>query len=136
MRINRQYYRNVLGSVVIVVAGLAVAFKILNPVSAVSENYFVPVMSILCAFFCLLGVVGLVVRFNTIKFRRKFIYSFFAVANFLVGGLSIFFAIRYKTEGLLALAIYIFSFLVGIILLADIFFGKRNSKFEQEVLIY
>ncbi len=63
-------------------------------------------------------------------------FAFSAVANFCVGGISLFFALHYKTAGALSLFIYGVSFLVGSLMLADIFFGKRSpKKQENEMLI-
>ncbi|HVM89512.1 MAG TPA: hypothetical protein VMT76_15095 [Puia sp.] len=123
-------------SLLIVIVGLIIIYKIANPLGPVSENYFVLVMVILSGFFGFLGAIALLLRFGSGKYRRKFMYSFFAVANFCIGILSVLYAIKYKTGGILALLVYVFSLLIGCVMLADIFFGKRNSKFEQEMLIY
>jgi drug/metabolite transporter (DMT)-like permease len=136
LKLNKIYYRNLLKSLVIIVVGLVILMKEALPIGAVSDNYFVLVMGILSGFFGSLGIIGLLMRLDKLKFRRKFFYSFFGVANFCIGGLSIFYAIRHKTAGPLALAVYIFSFVVGLVIIADIFFGKRPpKKYETEVLI-
>ncbi len=63
-------------------------------------------------------------------------FSFLGVSNFCIGALSLFFTVQHRTAGVLAIFIYVISFLIGIIILADIFFGKRApSKYEREVLI-
>ena len=117
-----------------VIAGLAFVFKEAYPLGPVSDNYFILVMLILSAFFGFLGVIALIMRFNNIRFRRKFAFSLFGVANFCIGGLSILYSILHPQTWLTILT-YVFSFLAGIAILADIFFGKRNpSKFEREVL--
>ncbi|HLK28882.1 MAG TPA: hypothetical protein VKT28_09880 [Puia sp.] len=136
MKLNKIYYRNLVKSLVIVVVGLGIVMKEVYPIGLVSDNYFVLVMVILSGFFAFLGAMGLLMRFNKVKFRRKFMYSFLGVANICVGCLALFFGITHKTAGVLAIVIYVSSLLVGIVIIADIFFGKRApSKFEREVLI-
>jgi hypothetical protein len=95
------------------------------------------IMLILSGFFGLLGVIALFVRYDKgPKFRRKFVYCFFGVANVAIGMLSIPFAIlRSANVGILSILVYLLGFLIGVAILIDIFFGKRNPKQEREFLI-
>ncbi len=136
LKLNKIYYKNLLSSLAIVIIGFGIIIKEVYPIGAVSDNYFVLVMVVLAAFFGFFGIIALFMRFDKVRFRRKFVYSFFGVINFCIGFLSIPFAIMRKTAGVLAVAIYVFSFLIGVIILTDIFFGKREPKnYEREVLI-
>jgi hypothetical protein len=105
------------------------------PNGPVSDNFFILVMVVLAAFFGFLGIITLFMRYDKgPKFRRKFFYCLFGVANVAIGVLSIPFSILHNA-GILSILIYILGFLVGAAILIDIFFGKRPVRGEREVLI-
>ena len=136
MKLNRIYYKHLFKSLVLVIIGLGILIKEVYPSGAVSDNYFILMMVILASFFGFLGVIVLFVRFDKgPKFRRRFVFCFFGVANVCIGIISIPFSILRKA-GILSMMIYVGAFLVGAAILIDIFFGKRNpKKYEREVLI-
>ena len=136
LRLNKTYRRHLIKSFLIVIIGMVLIVKGIYPDMAISDNYFVLLMAILSAFLAFFGIVVFYIRMGKIKFRRKFMYSFSGVANFCIGGISIFFALLYKTAGTLSMVVYAISFLVGVVMLADVFFGKRSPrKYENEMLI-
>lgn len=135
MKLNRTYYKHLWKSIVLVSIGIIFTLVETYPNGSVSDNFFILVMVILSAFFGLLGVVVLFVRYDKgVKFRRKFVYCLFGVANMAIGMLSIPFAIL-RSAGILSILVYVLGFLIGAAILIDIFFGKRNPKQEREFLI-
>jgi len=135
LKLNRTYYKHLWKSIVLVSIGIIFTLVETYPNGSVSDNFFILVMVILSAFFGLLGVVVLFVRYDKgVKFRRKFVYCLFGVANMAIGMLSIPFAIL-RSAGILSILVYVLGFLIGAAILIDIFFGKRNPKQEREFLI-
>jgi low temperature requirement protein LtrA len=137
LKLNRIYYKHLWKSIILVAVGLGFIIKEEYPNGTVSDNFFILIMVVLSAFFGFPGIITLFMRYNKgQKFRRKFIYCFFGVANVAIGILSILFSILHgASAGILSIVIYIASFLVGVAILIDIFFGKRAPKQEREVLI-
>jgi len=137
LKLNRIYYKHLWRSIVLVAIGIGFVLYQAYPNGSVSDIFFMLIMLILSGFFGLLGVIALFVRYDKgVKFRRKFVYSFFGVANLGIGILSIPFAIlRRANVGILSILVFVLGFLIGTAILTDIFFGKRNPKQEREFLI-
>jgi hypothetical protein len=137
VKLNRIYYKHLWKSILLVAVGLGIVIKEEYPGGALSDNFFILIMVVLSAFFSFLGIITLFMRFEKgAKFRRKFAYCLFGVANLAIGILSLPFAIMHSASaGILSIIIYIVGFLIGVAILADIFFGKRSPKQEREMLI-
>lgn len=135
MKLNRTYYKHLWKSIILVAIGIVFILAEAYPNEPVSDNFFILIMVILSAFFGLLGIITLFVRYDKgTKFRRKFVYCLFGVANMAIGILSIPLAIL-RNAAILTILIYALGFLIGAAILIDIFFGKRNPKQEREFLI-
>src|ERR1022692_4003261 len=130
VKLNRTYYKHLRKSILLVAVGLGLIMYEGYPNGQVSNNFFILIMVVLSAFFGFLGIIMLFARYDKgVKFRRKFAYCFFGVANCAIGLISIAFSIlHYKEVGILSILIYIFGFLVGVAILIDIFFGKRTIR--------
>ena len=137
MKLNRVYFKHLRKSIFLVVAGLVFLMYEGYPNGQQNDNFFILVMVVLSAFFGFIGIIMLFARYDKgVKFRRKFAYCFFGVANCAIGLISIAFSLlHYKEVGILSIVIYIFGFLIGAAILIDIFFGKRTIRHETEVLI-
>ncbi|HXB45684.1 MAG TPA: hypothetical protein VNV85_16570 [Puia sp.] len=135
MKLNRVYYKHLRKSIFLVVAGLGFLMYEGYPNGQQNDNFFILVMVVLSAFFGFIGIIMLFARYDKgIKFRRKFAYCFFGVANCAIGLISMPFSILHRA-GILSILIYILGFLIGAVILIDIFFGKRTIRHETEVLI-
>jgi hypothetical protein len=135
VKLNRIYYKHLRKSILLVALGLAFVIYEEYPNGSVTDNFFILIMVILSAFFGFLGIIMLFIRYDKgMKFRRKFVFCFFGVANIAIGVISIPFSVLHKAA-MLSILIYIAGFLVGAAILIDIFFGKRPVRQEREVLI-
>ncbi len=135
MKLNRVYYKHLRKSIFLVVVGLGLLMYEGYPNGQQNDNFFILIMVVLSAFFGFIGIIMLFARYDKgIKFRRKFAYCFFGVANCAIGLISMPFSILHRA-GILSILIYILGFLIGAVILIDIFFGKRTIRHETEVLI-
>ena len=135
VKLNRIYFKHLRKSILLVAVGLFIILYEAYPSGAVSDNFFILIMVVLSSFFGFLSIIMLFIRFDKgAKFRRKFAYCFFGVANVAVGCISIPFSIIHKAS-VLTILIYVLGFLIGAVILIDIFFGKRAIRHETEVLV-
>jgi hypothetical protein len=135
VKLNRVYYKHLRKSIFLVAVGLGLLMYEGYPNWQQNDNFFILIMVVLSAFFGFIGIIMLFARYDKgIKFRRKFAYCFFGVANCAIGLISMPFSILHKA-GILSILIYILGFLIGAVILIDIFFGKRTIRHETEVLV-
>lgn len=135
VKLNRIYFKHLRKSILLVAVGFFFIRYAVFPIGQGNDNFFILIMVVLSAFFGLLGVIMLYARYDKgMRFRRKFAYCFFGVANVAIGLISIPFSILHKAA-ILSILVYILGFLIGAVILIDIFFGKRAIRHETEVLI-
>jgi len=130
---NKQYYKYIFRSLLIVVLGLAIIFFVSQ---GAGDIFLALLLYILCAFFgIILAPYILVVRtMKGIKYRRRFIYCLIGTINFCLGAISLSYAVRIKIHQIAAISISLLAFLVGSLVLVDIFFGKRDNRSQPEFL--
>ena len=136
MKLNRTYYKHLWKSIIIVSVGLGLILKVAYPDAMSNSNLFILITIILSAFFGALGIINLIIRFDRgPKYRRKFIYCFLGVANGMLGALSLPFSILHHAS-IIYMLVYLVVLAIGVIVMLDIFFGKRDVRYEQEVLMH
>jgi hypothetical protein len=117
----------------IFILGLAMIFVVSQGAGDIFQALL---LYVLCGFFgVILAPFILILRTKRgIKYRRRFIYCLIGTINFCLGAISLSYALRIKIHQVAAISISLFAFLIGAIILIDIFFGKRDHKSEPEFL--
>jgi hypothetical protein len=117
----------------IVFLGLATIFWVSQ---GAGDIFLALLLYILCGFFgVILAPFVLILRTKRgIKYRRRFIYCLTGTMNFCLGAISLTYALRIKIHQVAAISISTITFLIGAVVLIDIFFGKRDNRSQPEFL--
>ena len=135
LKLNRLYFKHLRKSLLVVIVGLVLILKFAYPDALTNVNLYILIMSILASFFGLIGIILLMIRLNRgVKFRRKFMYCFLGVASFVFSLISLPVSLLHRSS-IVPIFIFLVGLMVGLLILNDIFFGKRESKMEQEMLV-
>ena len=133
MKINRQHFRNLFRSILVILLGLGILYELAGP-SQGDYDYFMIFIYVLCCFFGFaMAPIGIITRYiRGTKYRRKFSYSLTGSANLFFALLTAHNSITAKEQQSTALVLTAISFLTGTFILYDIFFTRREKRKKQE----